>query len=50
MPGRKPLFESELPSVYAALQHANPRDRALVVLVHRHHTCGFEAKLWLTAS
>jgi len=32
MPGCKPLFESELPSVYAALQHANPRDRALVVL------------------
>ena len=32
MPGRKPLFESELPSVYAALESANPRDRALVVL------------------
>jgi integrase len=32
MSGRKPLFESELPSVYSALQAANPRDRALFVL------------------
>jgi integrase len=32
MSGRKPLFESELPAVYAALEDASPRDRALVVL------------------
>lgn len=32
MAGRKPLFESELPTVYAVLEQASPRDRALVAL------------------
>lgn len=32
MAGRKPLFESELPTVYAVLEQMNPRDRALVTL------------------
>lgn len=32
MAGRKPLFESELPTVYAVLEQMCPRDRALVTL------------------
>jgi integrase len=32
MAGRKPLFESELPTVYAVLEQMCPRDRAVVTL------------------